>query len=152
MKKSPLSHEHEKIVAQAMAPVARELRLIDIADLIAMLRYEQHGNLSDLVTTAADLYFLPDTIRLGSGGDYVVDWDYNPKIVLDIELCPESILVYVRLTLEKDHCGIEINHIEFDRTFDSHDESAKFLREAIERARFSVREMGDVPNIQQQQI
>lgn len=145
MKKTPHSHEHEKIVAQALAPVARELRLIDIADLIAMLKYERHASLSELVTSAAELYFLPDTVKLGAGGDYVVDWDYNPKIVLDLEICPNLVTVYVRLTLEKDFCGIEISHIEFKDSFTSEAESARFLRQTLEDAAFSMHKMPEVP-------
>jgi hypothetical protein len=150
MKKSPLSYEHEKIVAQAIAPIARELRLIDIADLIAMLRFERHASLSDLVTSAAELYFLPDTIKLGRGGDLIVDWDYNPKIVFDLEICPDQIMVFARLTLEKDHCGIEISHIHFDRYFATEEESAKFLRESIEKAAFSMHKMQEVPDLYRQ--
>ncbi len=145
MKKTPHSHEHEKIVAQALAPVARELRLIDIADLIAMLKYERHASLSELVTSAAELYFLPDTVKLGAGGDYVVDWDYNPKIVLDLEVCPNLVTVYVRLTLEKDFCGIEISHIEFKEDFMDDQDSAHFLRQTLENAAFSMHKMPEVP-------
>lgn len=145
MKKTPHSHEHEKIVAQALAPVARELRLIDIADLIAMLKYERHASLSELVTSAAELYFLPDTVKLGAGGDYVVDWDYNPKIVLDLEIHPNLVTVYVRLTLEKDFCGIEISHIEFKESFSDLEESASFLRHSLENAAFSMHKMPEIP-------
>ncbi|MEP2979879.1 MAG: hypothetical protein ABJO86_10370 [Lentilitoribacter sp.] len=145
MKKTPHSHEHEKIVAQALAPVARELRLIDIADLIAMLKYERHASLSELVTSAAELYFLPETVKLGAGGDYVVDWDYNPKIVLDLEIHPNLVTVYVRVTLEKDYCGIEISHIEFRESFMDLEESASFLRQSLENAAFSMHKMPEIP-------
>lgn len=145
MKKTPHSHEHEKIVAQALAPVARELRLIDIADLIAMLKYERHASLSELVTSAAELYFLPETVKLGAGGDYVVDWDYNPKIVLDLEIHPNLVTVYVRVTLEKDYCGIEISHIEFQESFMDLKESASFLRQSLENAAFSMHKMPEIP-------
>ena len=69
MKKIPHSTEHEKIVAEALSPVATELRLIDAADLVSLLRYERWGNISDLVASAAELYFLPGTVRFGTGGD-----------------------------------------------------------------------------------
>ena len=59
MKKCPYSEQREKLVAEAISPVATELRLLDAADLIALLRFERFGNLSDLVASAAELYFLP---------------------------------------------------------------------------------------------
>lgn len=138
MKKSTLTEIHEKLVAHAIAPIAKELRLIDVADLIAMLRYEKHGSLSDLVTSAAELYFLPDTVKLGSGGDYQVDWDNNPKILLDLEISLKNTTVFARLSLEKNHCGIEIDHIQFEHEIDDPDLSSQFLQEQFEQAAFSM--------------
>ncbi len=75
MKKNPFSEQRERILADAICPVVSELRLIDAADLIALLRFERHGSLADLVSSAAELYFHPGTIRFGIGGDYRLDWD-----------------------------------------------------------------------------
>ena len=84
MKKCPHSTEREKIVAEALRPVATELRLIDAGDLVSLLRYERWGNLADLVSSAAELYFLTGTVRFGVGGDYNLDWDSKPEILLDL--------------------------------------------------------------------
>lgn len=138
MKKSTLAYTHEKIVAHAIAPIAKELRLVDVADLIAMLRYEKHGNLSDLVTSAAELYFLPDTVKLGSGGDYQVDWDNDPKILLDLEISLKTITVFARLSLEKNQCGIEIDHIQFEHEIDDAELNSQLLQEQFEQAAFSM--------------
>ncbi|GAB5462704.1 MAG: hypothetical protein HoeaKO_27950 [Hoeflea alexandrii] len=74
MKQHPFTAEQEKIIADAICTVASELRLIDVADLISMLRFERHGDLADLVASAAEMYFLPGTVKLGIGGDYYLDW------------------------------------------------------------------------------
>ena len=86
MKKCEYSEQREKIVADAIRPVATELRLIDAADYIALLRFESHGSLADLVSSAAELYFLPGTVNFGIGGNYTLDWDTEPEISLDLEL------------------------------------------------------------------
>ena len=138
MKKSTFANRHEEIVARAIGPIAKELRLIDIADLIAMLKYEKHGCLADLVTSASELYFLPDTIKLGSGGDYQIDWDNEPKILLDIEIFLKTTTVFSRLSLEKYHCGIEINHIQFEEEIDDVELSCQLLQERFEQAAFSM--------------
>ena len=70
MKPTYPSRDREKIVADAIWPVATELRMIDVADLIAMLRFERHADLSDIVASAAELFYLPDTVKLGIGGDF----------------------------------------------------------------------------------
>jgi hypothetical protein len=74
MKKCPYSAQREQILAEAISPVASELRLLDAADLISLLRFERYGNLGDLVASAAELYFLPGTVNFGLGGDYKLDW------------------------------------------------------------------------------
>ena len=73
MRKCTYSAEREKIVAEAICPVATELRLLDAADLVSLLRFECYGNLADLVSSAAELYFLPGTVNFGAGGDLKVE-------------------------------------------------------------------------------
>lgn len=67
MKRCPYSEKREQILAEAISPVASELRLLDAADLISLLRFESYGNLADLVASAAELYFLPGTVNFGLG-------------------------------------------------------------------------------------
>ena len=99
MRKTTTSPEHEKIVAEALSPVATELRMIDAADLVSLLRYERWANISDLVSSAAELYFLPGTVNFGTSGEYRLDWDRKPEIVLDLEIKPEGVTIYAQLSL-----------------------------------------------------
>lgn len=136
MKSCPFSTAREKIVADAICTVASELRLIDVADLIAMLRFERHGDLSDLVASAAELFFLPGTIKLGIGGDYILDWSGRPRVVLDLEIRPKGVTVYARLTLEHDCGGVEINHIAFDDPKENPMENTALLARQLQAAAY----------------
>lgn len=136
MKKCQYSEEREKIVAEAIRPVATELRLIDAADFIALLRFESHGSLSDLVSSAAELYFLPGTVNFGIGGNYSLDWGTEPEITLDLELKPDGVTVYAQLALGKDAAGLEINHIAFQQPSDDPQENTAFLARSLEAAKF----------------
>lgn len=136
MKKCEYSEQREKIVADAIRPVATELRLIDAADFIALLRFESHGSLSDLVSSAAELYFLPGTVNFGIGGNYSLDWDTQPEIVLDLELKPDGVTVYAQLALGKDQAGLEINHIAFQSPSADPDENTAFLARSLDAAKF----------------
>ena len=138
MKKIPHSTEREKIVAEALSPVATELRLIDAADVVSLLRYERWGNISDLVSSAAELYFLPGTVRFGTGGDYRLDWDSKPEIVLDLEIKPEGVTIYAQLSLADLQAGVEINHINFHRPSTDPDDDTAFLARSLIDARFVV--------------
>lgn len=138
MKKCPYSVEREKIVAEALRPVATELRMIDAADLVSLLRYERWGNLSDLVSSAAELYFLPGTVRFGVGGDYDLDWDSLPEIRLDLEIKPDGVSIYAKLSLTDELAGIDISHIAFHNPSDDQDENTAFLAQSLEKSRFVV--------------
>lgn len=139
MRKIAQSAEREKIVAEALSPVATELRLIDAADLVSLLRYERWGNISDLVTSAAELYFMPGTVRLGAGGEYRLDWDSKPEILLDLELKPDGVTIYAKLSLADVQAGVEINHIAFHRPSVDADTDTAFLAKSLSDARFVVK-------------
>jgi hypothetical protein len=136
MKKCEYSEQREKIVADAIRPVATELRLIDAADFIALLRFESHGSLADLVSSAAELYFLPGTVNFGIGGNYTLDWDTEPEITLDLELKPDGVTIYAQLALGKNSAGLEINHIAFQSPSSDPDENTAFLAQSLNAAKF----------------
>lgn len=136
MMQPTFTEDREKLVADMLRPVASELRLIDAADLISMLKFECFGALSDLVSSAAELYFLPGTVNLGIGGDYWLDWESSPKVVLDLELRPENVTIYTRLTLESDQAAVEINHIAFDNPSEDPEANTRILAHSLQMARF----------------
>ncbi len=136
MKKCAYSTERERIVAQAMSPVASELRLLDAGDLISLLRLECYSSLADLVSSAAELYFHPGTVSFGAGGDYKLEWDGQPEVVLDLEIKPRGVSVYARLTLADTQAGLEIDHIAFQEPSDNPDINTAFLAKTLADARF----------------
>ncbi len=138
MKKCPYTKQREEIVAHAIRSVASELRLLDAADLIALLRLECHGDLADLVSSAAELFFLPGTVNFGIGGDYSLDWGTTPQVTLDIELKPVGMTVFARLTLLESHGAVEINHITFDDPSQDPHENTALLAASLEASCFQI--------------
>lgn len=136
MKKCAYSAEREEILARAIGPVAAELRLIDAGDLISLLKFEYYSSLSDLVDSAAELYFHPGTVYFGIGGDYKLDWDTYPSITLDLEIKPKGVTIYAQLQLGKDHAGININHINFQNPSNDPNENTAFLADSLRHATF----------------
>jgi len=136
MKKCSYTNQRERIVAEAISPVASELRLLDAADLISLLRFELYGNLSDLVSSAAELYFHPGTVVFGAGGDYRLEWGGPPEIVLDLEIKPRGITIYSQLTLTNETAGLDIKHIAFHETSGDPDANTRMLEERLKEARF----------------
>jgi hypothetical protein len=136
MRTCPYTKQREAIVAYAIRSVASELRLIDAADLIALLRLECHSNLADLVSSAAELFFQPGTVNFGTGGDYRLDWGSTPEVTLDLELKPEGMTVFARLTLLESHGTLELNHIAFDDPSPDPDENTAFLATSLQASAF----------------
>lgn len=135
MNRQPHSSTREIIVANAIKEVVSELRLVDVADYIAYIRLERFASIADLVDTAAELYFLPGTLRLGHGGDAHVSWSQVPRIVLDLELRPAGATVYFALTLSAKHAAVEVNYVAFDEPSADPLDNNAFLEAALERSR-----------------
>ncbi len=136
MRKCTYSAQRERIVAEAIGPVASELRLLDAADLVSLLRFECYGNLADLVSSAAELYFLPGTVVFGAGGDYKLDWGGEPEVILDLELRPRGCTVYARLQLGSEQAGVEITHVAFENPSQDPEDNTTLLAESLKDAQF----------------
>jgi hypothetical protein len=132
--------ERELIAADAIGEVVSELRLVDAADYIAFIRLEHFACISDIVDSAAELYFQPRTVRLGNGGQVHVTWSELPRIELDLELRPSGATVYFTLSLGAEQAGIEVNYVAFDQPDPDPDRNTAFLAAAIEGARIRRRE------------
>ncbi len=125
----------EAIVAEAIKDVVGELRLVDVADYIAFIRLEHFSTVSDIVDSAAELFFMPGTLKLGHGGEAHVGWAEAPRIVLDLELRPAGATVYFALSLEDARASVEVNYVSFDRPDTDPLHNTAFLVDAIDRAR-----------------
>ena len=115
MNRQPHAASREAIVAEAIKDVVGELRLVDVADYIAFIRLEHFSTVSDIVDSAAELFFMPGTLKLGHGGEAHVGWAEPPRIVLDLELRPSGATVYFALSLEDEVASVEVNYVAFDR-------------------------------------
>lgn len=137
MDRQPHSKEREIVVAEAIADVVSELRMVELGDYVAFIRLERFANVADIVDSAAELYFMPGTIRLGHGGEAHVDWAGEPRIVLDMELRPFGATVYFNLTLARDTAGVEVTYVSFDAPSEDPAANTAFLAAALHGARLT---------------
>lgn len=135
MNRQPHSASREAIVAEAIKDVVGELRLVDVADYIAFIRLEHFATVADIVDSAAEMFFMPGTVRLGHGGEAHVTWADPPRIVLDLELRPTGATIYFALILEDQRAAVEVNYVSFDRPDADPQRNTAFLAQAIEGAR-----------------
>jgi hypothetical protein len=135
MIRQPHSVSREALVAYAIRDVVSELRMVDVADYIAFIRMERYGNISDIVDSAAELYFMPGTLRLGHGGEAHVAWADTPRIVLDLELRSQGATVYFSLTMTDQTAAVEVNYVSFEAPDPDPLANTRRLEAAIEHAR-----------------
>lgn len=135
MNRQPHSAAREIIVADAIRDLANELRMIDVADYVAFIRLESMASIADIVESAAELYFMPGTLRLGHGCEAHVGWSDEPRIVLDLELKPRGVSVYFTLALCNEHATVEVNYVSFDAASPDPQANSAFLARALAGAR-----------------
>jgi hypothetical protein len=137
MNRQPHTEPREIIVAEAIRNVVSELRLVDVGDYVAYIRLGRFGNISDIVDSAAELYFMPGTLRLGHGGEAHVCWSTPPKIVLDLELRPRGATVYFKLAMSDRDAAVEVSYVSFDDPDGDPTRNTRFLEAALDEARIA---------------
>jgi hypothetical protein len=135
MKRTQYSVARVEIISGHLAEVIEDLRLVDVADYIAFIRCELFGNIADIVNSATELTFYPDTLTFGLGGEYTLDWNSSPKVMLDLEFSNMGVNAYFRLTLSADSTEIDLHHLRFADTGRSPADNTALLAAAFENAR-----------------
>lgn len=135
MNRQAHSAAREVVVANAIREVVSELRMVDVTDYVAFIRMGRFANVSDLVDSAAERFFMPGTLRLGHGGDVHLEWTGEPKVMLDLELRPRGATVYFTLAMEAETASIDVSYVAFDEAAGTPADNTAFLADAIDQAR-----------------
>ena len=135
MNRQPHSSARERLVANAIKEVVSELRMVDVGDYVAFIRMERFANVSDIVDSAAERFFMPGTLKLGHGGEAHLGWSGEPRIVLDLELRPRGATVYFKLAMSADTAAVDVNYVSFEDGSATPAENTAFLGTALEGAR-----------------
>jgi hypothetical protein len=127
--------ERARTVAEAVRGVAAELRLTDVADLVAFIRLERFGDIQDIVESSVELYFKHGTLTYGMGADYELGWDGQPIIKLDLEFRHRDVSALFSLCLEDAHASIDVKSLAFEDDSVSADAEIQALAAALADAR-----------------
>ena len=124
---------HEPLIMLAIQPLIRELLLVDVADLIAYLTFDQHNQITDIIDSAAEQYFAPGFVGYREIGSADVEWNTSPTITLQMVMNAPNYSFEFALILESQSASINlqrINALERDGT-DDELVSLKALERAI---------------------
>jgi hypothetical protein len=104
----------ERILAENIADVATELRLIDVANMIAFVQSQKSAAIEDLVNSAAELYFQNGALRYAWCADLDIAWDAFPSVSLNLEFRWSGVTAFFRLRLDSAYAGVDLQHLAFD--------------------------------------
>ena len=118
--------DRKRVIADALADVASELRLTDVAELIALIRNDEAANLADLVNSSTELFYKKGTLRYALSASFEAPWDATPEVALDMEFRHATVSAFFRLTIGRRRAGVEVFDVLFDE--EGLDERAKLGR------------------------
>jgi hypothetical protein len=118
MKNAGFALACEKILAESLADVATELRLVNVIDLIGYVQGQHCANLEDLINSSAELYFRHGALRYAWSADLEVVWDSSPTISLNMEFCWSGVTAFFNLCLYAARAGVDLQHLTFDGALD----------------------------------
>jgi hypothetical protein len=104
-------HACEKILGEGLMEVARDLRQVDAADLVAWLRGHRFGNVAALIASSAELVFKEGTLRFALSGTADLAWSGTLSIELDMEFHDAAIDCYFRLYLFDASIAVGITYL-----------------------------------------
>ncbi len=127
----------DRTVAEAVRDVAAELRLMDVADLVAFIRFERFGDIQDIIDSSIELFFKHGTLTYGMNAEYELAWDGQPIIRFDLEFHYRKVDATFSLTLQADHAGIEVKSLNVDERELDRGQEIEALAAALAAARLT---------------
>ena len=137
MKPTPIPHVCEQALAEAIADVATELRLVNVIDLIGYVHGQRYANIEDLIHSSAELYFKQGALRYAWSADLDVVWDALPTISLNMEFCWSGVTAFFNLCLNGARAGVDLQHLVFDSKPTDEQEKRDRLKAALADSRMS---------------
>ena len=101
------------LLADAVADLAAELRLLDLADMAVHIRGGQWAAIADLVRTAAELSFRDGTLLFACVAAIDLDWAQPPAMSLDMELQTAAVTAFFTLDLAREGSAVELKKLWF---------------------------------------
>jgi len=98
----------ERLFAQALQPVASELRLIDLDALLHHVRAGELASIADIVASCAEPYFMPGSLDFALGAQGRASWEQGSCVALDLEFSAPPLTAFLRLALGAKGGGVEL--------------------------------------------
>lgn len=98
----------ERLFAEALKPVASELRLVDLDALLHHVLAGEHASIADIVASCAEPYFTPGVLDFALGAQARACWEAGSCVALDLEFCAPPLTAFLRLALGARGGGVQL--------------------------------------------
>lgn len=134
MTKPSKTGTYEKLIMDGVKPIIRELLLVDVANLISYLTFDQHHQIADLVDSACEQFFAPGFVGYREAGSIEVTWDTPPSVKLEMVINAPCHSFEFMLILERATASVKLLKIHDAPTAigDSPQCSPDILKRAIQ--------------------
>ena len=101
------------LLAAALSETVADLRLIDVADLVAYVRTGRWANIADLVRSSAEFSFLDGALTFACSGEVAVGYVEPATVALDMEFQHGAVAAFFTLSLAPRETRVVIDKLWF---------------------------------------
>ncbi len=101
----------ERVIAEGVRCVAAELRLIDLGALLPQIVNHRHGNLEDIVNSAAELFFMPGALRFNRSSGVSMGWGQCPELCLGLVLAHDELRAAFELVIASSSAHVRLGTV-----------------------------------------
>ncbi|GHB18615.1 hypothetical protein GCM10007094_02980 [Pseudovibrio japonicus] len=124
----------EALIANAMKPIAAELRLCDLSSLARHILSNEDANLTDLLESSSELHFKPDTLTYAGTSSIDLNWNGDVTVCLHMKFANNGVNVIFHLFLLSLNSAIDVKFISFEQPCEDAHENTKQLEAALSDA------------------
>ncbi len=102
-----------RLLADAIADVVDEIRLIEPGDMIAYVHGRQWATIADLVESSTELFFREGALTFSCSATVDVGWTFPPSVSLDMEFQGGAVTAFFTLVLGSHDSVVDLNLLWF---------------------------------------
>ena len=124
-----------RLLANALADVVDEIRLIEPGDMIAYVHGRHWATIADLVESSTEMFFREGALSFSCSAVVDVGWTFPPSISLDMEFQGEAVTAFFTLVLSAHDSIVDLNALWFSAPREDEATATADLAKALADAR-----------------
>ncbi len=124
----------EALIANAVKPIAAELRMCDLSSLARHILSNETANLIDLLESSSELYFHRGALSYAGTSSIELNWGGGVTVCLHMKFEGSGVSVMFDLFLLALNSAIDVKFISFDKPSQDPQENTRVLELALKKA------------------